>query len=834
MQRLFGERVPEIEGAASPKTPPTSADLLPWIRDNEIGQDAVIETPFGRRQAIYCDYTASARAIRPIEDYILDNVLPLYGNTHSSVTVTSEQTTLFVHEARQEIRAMTGAGDGDSVIFTGAGSTAAVELLVHLMQPESLVVIHSIHEHHSNLLPWRSVAEACYCIREAEDGTIDLDDLLRVLEAARTAHPHSQLLAAFTACSNITGICVLVVKKSIIRTANPKRIGGGTVFFVSQTGEWYLKDAEYREEGGTPDSVGIIRLALAVKLKRAVGEHNISMLERKKSERFLKGLENSPNVVLLGSPSVRNRLAVFSFLIKDTVSGLFFHHNYVSALLNDLFGIQSRAGCMCAGPYAQYLMGIDEEVALQYLAALRESEGLDRTHLRRVGEYSPHEMLRPGFTRVSIPYFWTDEQVDHLVECIRFVSERAADFIHLYQLNCESAEWHHHKQRTFHARKWLGYVSFTATGMKVEEKKRNASDPVLPSRSIGEAHRLANESLEALEGAVIPDGRSAIEDRHAHLRWFVLPIEVAERTRGIAVNYPKAPFHPRTYSLVPEQTEDDHGARIEMLQKDVGGPTNGHAKHEDPEALIEPENGHEKDAVEQFDPCSSGDCIPAPDTPQCPLDPADRGKGQMGDLGTDEEPESAKMLDDWDRRVVVRRRELVPAEEANLPWRKPPLEMYRRVTEAIHGLQMIKAVFMFAHRRRQGLGLFVRRKRFTVFAAYFTLLSNEMSEEQKVRDADTNFELGAITVDPGSSAYNPRPLIDYCRSLNIDYFYEEQDIIGTARKLENLRSICAFCSRMKRGRLAAAAQHHGWNVLAMGQHLDDVAERCVEGIFSFF
>ncbi|EYC03891.1 hypothetical protein Y032_0091g2480 [Ancylostoma ceylanicum] len=290
---------------------------------------------------------------------------------------------------------------------------------------------------------------------------------------------------------------VLVVKKSIVRTTNPKRIGGGTVFFVSQTGEWYLKDAEYREEGGTPDSVGIIRLALAVKLKRAVGEQSIATLERKKSERFLKGLANCPNVVLLGPPQVRNRLAVFSFLIKDTVSGLFFHHNYVSALLNDLFGIQSRAGCMCAGPYAQYLMGIDEELALQYLAALRESEGLDRIHLRRVGEYSSHEMLRPGFTRVSIPYFWTDEQVDHLIECIRFVSERAADFIHLYQLNCESAEWHHHKQRTFHARKWLGYVSFTAGGMKIEEKK-----------------------------TVVPDGRSAIDDRHAHLRWFVLPIEV--------------------------------------------------------------------------------------------------------------------------------------------------------------------------------------------------------------------------------------------------------------------------------------------------------------------
>ncbi|KAL6725558.1 hypothetical protein Aduo_007601 [Ancylostoma duodenale] len=730
MQRLFGERVPEIEGTALPKAPPTSVDLLPWIKDNEIGEVAVIETPFGRRRAIYCDYTASARAIRPIEDYILDNVLPLYGNTHSSVTVTSEQTTLFVHEARQEIRAMTGAGDGDSVIFTGAGSTAAVELLVHLMQPEKLVVIHSIHEHHSNLLPWRSVAEACYCVKEAEHGTIDTDDLSRVLEEARTAHPHSQLLAAFTACSNITGICmdvqkttaivkrygalivwdyasaapyvkidingsqpvdaiffsghkfiggvsspgVLVVKKSLIRTTIPKRIGGGTVFFVSQTGEWYLKDAEYREEGGTPDSVGIIRLALAVKLKRAVGEHNIAMLERKKSERFLNGLANCPSVVLLGSPSLKNRLAVFSFLIKDTVSGLFFHHNYVSALLNDLFGIQSRAGCMCAGPYAQYLMGIDEELALQYLAALRESEGLDRTHLRRVGEYSSHEMLRPGFTRVSIPYFWTDEQ---------------------YQLNCESAEWHHHKQRTFHARKWLGYVSFTAIGMKVEEKKRNKSDPVLSSRSIKEAHRLANEGLEALERTVVPDGRLAIDDRHAHLRWFVLPIEVAERARGIAVNYSKAPFHPRTYSSVSKQTEDDLEARIEMSHKDAAGSTNGCGEHEDPETLTSLENGHEMDPVEQFDPCSSEDCIPAPDTSQCPLDLADRGKGRMGDLGTDEEPENAKMLDDWDRRVIVRRRELVPAEEAKLPWHKPPLEMYRRVTEAIHGLDMIKAIIIF-------------------------------------------------------------------------------------------------------------------------------------------
>ncbi|ETN76473.1 aminotransferase, class V [Necator americanus] len=791
MQRLFGERVPEIEGINSfAGASPTSIDLLPWIKDNEIGHNAVIETPFGQRQAIYCDYTASSRAIRSIEEYIVDNVLPLYGNTHSSVTVTSEQTTLFVHEARQEIRAMTGAGDEDVVIFTGTGSTAAVELLTHLMQPENLIVIHSIHEHHSNLLPWRSVAEACYCVNEADDGTIDIDDLSRILAEARSDYPQSELLAAFTACSNITGICmdvqkitaivkkynalcvwdyasaapyvkinvngaqpldavffsghkfiggvstpgVLVVKKSLIRTTRPKRIGGGTVFFVSQSGEWYLKDCEYREEGGTPDSIGIIRLALAVKLKRAVGEDTVAKLEEQNSERFLRSLKNLRNVVLLGSSTVKNRLSVFSFLVKDVPSGLFFHHNYIAALLNDLFGIQSRAGCMCAGPYAQYLMGIDEQLAMEYLEALRESEGLDRTHLRRIGEYSPHEVLRPGFTRVSIPYFWTNEQV------------------------------------SYHS--------------------KNTADPVPSDRLIAEGHRLADENLEMLE-------------------------RVAERTREIPVNYPKVPFQPRFYSNVFEREEDDFKPDTETLLTDHVKITNGHADHELPEEQISLENEKELNFNDHCEPCelfNSGDCSILAETPQCILDQEDRERGGTDNTEADDELKCTKVIEDWDKRVIVRRRELLPSEEMKLRWHKPPLEMYKRVTEAIHGLDMIK----------EGDKILVCLSGGKDSLSLLHILHFYQSRCRK--NKSTNFELGAITVDPGSSAYNPRPLIEYCRSLNIDYFYEEQDIISSAKRQKNLRSICAFCSRLKRGRLATAAQHHGWNVLAMGQHLDDVAE----------
>ncbi|VDM81832.1 unnamed protein product [Strongylus vulgaris] len=212
--------------------------------------------------------------------------------------------------------------------------------------------------------------------------------------------------------------------------------------------------------------------------------------------------------------------------------------------------------------------------------------------------------------------------------------------------------------------------------------------------------------------------------------------------------------------------------------------------------------------------------------PKAPFEPRrylETFEGKNGEVETE-----IKFLslgsDDWDRRVIVRRRELVPEEEAKLPWHKPPLEMYRRVTEAIHGLDMIKASdIIYGVNFQEGDKILVCLSGGKDSLSLLHIL--HFYQMRCRRNKSTNFELGAITVDPGSSAYNPRPMIEYCRSLNIDYFYEEQDIIGHARKIENLRSICAYCSRMKRGRLAAAAHLHGWNVLAMGQHLDDIVER---------
>jgi selenocysteine lyase/cysteine desulfurase len=149
-----------------------------------------------------------------------------------------------------------------------------------------------------------------------------------------------------------------------------------------------------------------------------------------------------PNIRLLGSTSVE-RLSIFSFLIKHEQTGLYLHSNFVCSLLNDLFGVQTRAGCACAGPYAHYLLGMDQELAKAYEQVLVQDERIDRTHLRIRHDTSKAEIVRPGFVRLSLAYYISEQRVDFILEAVKFVCEHGWKFLPQYIFNLETGEFRH-------------------------------------------------------------------------------------------------------------------------------------------------------------------------------------------------------------------------------------------------------------------------------------------------------------------------------------------------------------------------------------------------------
>ncbi len=99
------------------------------------------------------------------------------------------------------------------------------------------------------------------------------------------------------------------------------------------------------------------------------------------------------------------------------------------------------------------------------------------------------------------------------------------------------------------------------------------------------------------------------------------------------------------------------------------------------------------------------------------------------------------------------------------------------------------------------------------------------------RHAPIQFSIAAITIDPEIEGFDPSVLKNYLAELNIPYFYESHDMTKQAKEQMKKDSFCSFCSRMKRGIMYSTARREGYNVLALGQHLDDLAESFLMSAF---
>ncbi len=132
---------------------------------------------------VYCDYIASGRALAFLEDFIYNEVLPDYGNTHTTTSVTSLQTTMFRHEAKDIVRNAVRASDYDAVFFVGSGCTGAVHKLIHNLHLEKPpIVIVGPFEHHSNMLPWRHLAATVTRLKTDSSGNVSYNHLKEVLK----------------------------------------------------------------------------------------------------------------------------------------------------------------------------------------------------------------------------------------------------------------------------------------------------------------------------------------------------------------------------------------------------------------------------------------------------------------------------------------------------------------------------------------------------------------------------------------------------------------------------------------------------------------------------
>ena len=185
-KRLVGRIAHRRERSAQPhreRAPAAgAAQLIDRIRDSVIGDDVVLDGPFGPRRLVYADYTASGRALSFIEDYVRDRVLPLYANTHTEASATGLQTTALREDARGIIHAAVNGGADDVVVFCGSGTTGAIDKLVRVLDLGRAVVFVGPHEHHSNELPWRESDADVVTIGEDADGRVDVEHLEFELE----------------------------------------------------------------------------------------------------------------------------------------------------------------------------------------------------------------------------------------------------------------------------------------------------------------------------------------------------------------------------------------------------------------------------------------------------------------------------------------------------------------------------------------------------------------------------------------------------------------------------------------------------------------------------
>jgi hypothetical protein len=296
---------------------------------------------------------------------------------------------------------------------------------------------------------------------------------------------------------------VLIAKRSLFGNSVPTVPGGGTVAYVNHIEHSYLDDIEHREEGGTPAIIESIRAGLVFQLKEAVGVERIHARERSFIRRAIDSWKRNPDLRILGNPDLW-RLSIVSFIVIHGDRHL--HHGFVVALLNDLFGIQARGGCSCAGPYGHRLLGID----------LERSKEFEREILRGC------EGVKPGWVRVNFNYFVSETVFEFILAAIHFIADHGWKLMPHYRFEPQSGLWAH-RSDPLEAVMRLADISYKSGRMSFRSNRATEPEGVV-SGYIDQAHAIVEKALADLQGQRLE--KLELTENFEQLRWFPLPAEI--------------------------------------------------------------------------------------------------------------------------------------------------------------------------------------------------------------------------------------------------------------------------------------------------------------------
>ena len=406
----------------------------------------------GERRYVNFDNAATTPAFRGVAEAVND-LLPWYASVHRGTGYKSLLTTQVYEQCRSVIAEFFGAGRDDRMVLFSCNTTHAVNKISRrLSVREGQFVVVTLMEHHSNILPWRQRGEVRYVRVRPRSGVPDLDHLEEILRAnpgrvplvavsgasnvsgcvppvceiARLAHRHgarllldaAQLAAHrpirmgrpgdedaidFLVCSAHKiyapyGTGVLIGPRAFFEGGPPSAPGGGTVSLVTRDDIIWAEPPEL-EEPGSPNVLGAVAVARALRILRSIGMERVVRHERALTRLLLRRLCALDGVHVFGPcpyAGRHDRVGVVPFLVDGMP------HALVAAALGYEWGIGVRHGCFCAHPYIIELL----EIEADRLADLR----------RRIlsGDGTGH----PGFTRASLALYNSADEVEYLIEAL--------------------------------------------------------------------------------------------------------------------------------------------------------------------------------------------------------------------------------------------------------------------------------------------------------------------------------------------------------------------------------------------------------------------------------